>query len=211
MKKTIIVTLLFFLGMGSMKAAAQTNEVVQLLLNVEKLAQLKSILKDLKNGYDIFHTGYSTIKDLSQGNFSLHKTFLDALMEASPTVKKYYKVGKIIEYEVVLIKEYKSAFNRFKNSNLLNPSEINYISSVYGNLLNLSLRNLDELANVITSGKLRMNDEERLKAIDEIFLEMEDKLSFLKSFNSSTSMLAMQRQKELNEINQVKGLYNLNK
>lgn len=197
------------LAVSNIKAHAQATEVVQLLLNVEKLAQLKSILSDLKKGYDIVHGGYSTIKDLSEGNFSLHKTFLDGLMQASPTVKKYYKVGKIVEYQIALIKEYKSAFKRFEQSNLLRPSEISYISAVYGNLLNLSLRNLDELANVVTSGQLRMNDQERLKAIDEIFMEMEEKLSFLKDFNGSTSMLVLQRNKDKQDALHMQQIYNL--
>lgn len=209
MKKVVFITLLALLALGNMKAKAQATEVVQLLLNVEKLAQLKSILSDLKKGYDIVHGGYSTIRDLSEGNFSLHKTFLDGLMQASPTVKKYYKVGKIIEYQIVLITEYKTAFNRFKQSNLLRPAEISYIGSVYSNLLNLSLRNLEELANVVTSGKLRMNDQERLKAIDGIFLEMEEKLSFLKNFNGSTSMLTLQRGKEKQDAMQMQQIYNL--
>ncbi|MDR2272006.1 MAG: TerB family tellurite resistance protein [Sphingobacterium sp.] len=209
MKKILLIGLLFILGTGSFKARAQAAEVVQLLLNVEKLAQLKSILSDLKKGYDIVHGGYSTIKDLSEGNFSLHKTFLDGLMQASPTVKKYYKVGKIIEYQIVLIKEYKNAFGRFKQSNLLRPDEVRYIGSVYANLLNLSLRNLDELANVVTSGKLRMSDDERLKAIDGIYQEMEEKLSFLKSFNASTSLLVLQRNKEKSDADQMQQIYNL--
>jgi uncharacterized protein YerC len=209
MKKLLFSFIAAIFGMLPLKSMAQTTEVVQLLLNVEKLAQLKSILSDLKKGYDIVHTGYSTIKDLSQGNFSLHKTFLDALMEASPTVKKYYKVGKIIEYEILLVKESKSAMGRFQASNMLKPSEISYLSSVYGNLLNLSLRNLDELANVITSGKLRMNDDERLKAIDGIYVEMEDKLAFLKNFNTNTTMLAVQRMKERREMERLQGVYNI--
>ena len=86
---------------------AQTDEIAQLLLNVEKLAQFKQILSDMKKGYEILNGGYNTIKDLSQGNFSLHKTFLDALMEVSPTVKKYKRVADIINYQVILVKEYK--------------------------------------------------------------------------------------------------------
>ncbi|WP_316834980.1 TerB family tellurite resistance protein [Pedobacter nutrimenti] len=207
--KKIFFALLVLTGIGSLQVRAQSDEVVQLLLNVEKLAQFKQILKDLKTGYTIVSTGYNTIKDLSQGNFSIHKTFMDGLMEASPTVKRYYKVGKIIEYQIVLVKEYRTAYDRFRASNLLRPSELSYIGSVYSNLLGHSLRNLEELANVITSGKLQMSDDERLKAIDGIYEEMADKLAFLKSFNSNTSMLTLQRKKEQQDIGQIGNLYNI--
>ena len=102
MKKLIIILgiVLFSFPMAN-KALAQKDEIAQLLLNVEKLAQFEQILSDMKKGYEILSGGYNTIKDLSQGNFSLHKTFLDALMEVSPTVKNYKRVADIISYQVI--------------------------------------------------------------------------------------------------------------
>ncbi len=210
MKKIIVTLIVVVLTIGSGKVKAQSDEVVQLLLNVEKLAQFKQILSDMKKGYEVLNTGYNTVKDLSQGNFSIHKTFMDGLMEASPTVKKYYKVGKIIEYQIALVREYRQAYNRFKGVNLLNSNELKYLGSVYSNLLNHSLCNLEELTNVVTAGKLQMSDDERLNAIDGIYDEMEDKLSFLRSFNSNTSLLTLQRKKEKLEVERIRKLYNLN-
>lgn len=209
MKRLIMILVILVASLGSGKAVAQTDEIAQLLLNVEKLAQFKQILSDMKKGYDVLHGGYSAIKDLSEGNFSLHKTFLDALLEASPTVRQYYKIPKIISYQVALMKDYKAALNRFRDSGQFRPEEISYLERVYGNLLSQSLRNLDELAGVITSGKLRMSDDERLKAIDRIHDDMEDKVSFLASFNGSTTMLALQRQREQEQILRLKTLNNL--
>jgi hypothetical protein len=200
MKKIFMALLLIILVAVQIPVKAQSNEVIQLLLNVEKLSQLKQILSDLKKGYSIVSKGYGAIKDLSEGNFSLHKVFLDGLMEASPTVKKYYKVAAIVEFQVLLLKENKAALNRFRQTNMLNPQELSYVANVYENLITQSLRNVEELVNVVTSGKLQMSDDERLKAIDVIYLEMEDKVNFLRSFNTNTSVLTIQRSKEYNEI-----------
>jgi len=41
---------------------------------------------------------------------------------------------------------------------------------------------MDELAGVITAGKLRMSDAERLKAIDRVYTGTMDKLNFLRAF-----------------------------
>ena len=79
MKKIIIFLLVLNAGISN-KVSAQSQELEQLTLDIEKLAQFKQILSDLKKGYQIVSAGYSTIKDLSQGNFNLHKTFLDGLM-----------------------------------------------------------------------------------------------------------------------------------
>ena len=65
----------------------QSQEAKQLLLNVEKLAQLKLMLSHMKTGYQILEKGYTSIKNISQGNFNLHRDFLDGLLQVSPAVK----------------------------------------------------------------------------------------------------------------------------
>lgn len=187
-------------------AKAQSTEVAQLLLNVEKLTQFKQILKDMKKGYTILQGGYNTIKDLSQGNFSLHKTFLDGLMAINPAVKNYKKTAEVISYQLQLMKEYKAAYNRFRSYGNFTDEELIYIANVYDNLLNKSLDNLDDLAMVITANKLRMSDDERLQAIDRIHADMEDKLMFLRSFNGSASVLATQRAREHKDVGSMRGV-----
>ncbi|ANH81699.1 hypothetical protein A8C56_12525 [Niabella ginsenosidivorans] len=208
MKKWWMVIVVMFLCLaGSVRVSAQETELAQLALNIEKLAQFKQILSDLKKGYEILTGGYNTIKNISEGNFKLHQVFLDGLMEVSPAVRKYKRVGDIIDYQLRLVKEYKSAFSRFKQSGQFLDGEINYIGKVYGKLVNESLENLDDLLVVITANKLRMSDEERLSAIDDIYKDMADKLSFLRRFNNQTQVLALQRAKENKDVKVMKELY----
>jgi hypothetical protein len=127
--KTKIFAVALFVMMNSI-CFSQSQEAEQLLLDVEKLTQLKQILKDLYKGYEIVSKGYNTIKDISQGNFNLHKTFLDGLLDVSPAVKKYKRIIDIISLQSSLVKEYKSAFNRFKKSNLFNVKEIDHMGSL---------------------------------------------------------------------------------
>lgn len=211
MKKLFAIISLSFLGMlPAFRASAQADEIAQLLLNVEKLAQFKQILSDMKKGYQILEGGYNTIKNISEGNFSLHKAFLDGLMEVSPTVRNYRRVADIINYQVVLVKEYRKAYDRFKQDNNFNADELAYLGRVYGNLFKESLRNLDELLTVITAGKARMSDDERLQAIDRIYTDMQDKLMFLRHFNNNTTILAVQRAKERNDVQTIRKIYGLN-
>lgn len=209
--KKIIVLLILLGACITTRLSAQSQEVQQLLLNVEKLAQFKQILSDMKKGYQVVSTGYSAIKDLSQGNFSLHKTFLDGLMTVSPIVKKYKRVADIINHQVMIVKEYKNAFARFKQDGNFNPGEVEYFGKVYTNLFKQSLNDLDELAIIITDSKLRMSDDERLKAIDRIYVNIQDKLLFLRHFNNNTTILAVQRAREKNDavtMNKIYGITN---
>ena len=211
MKMTILKIGLAFLSIVPiLQTSGQSAEATQLILNVEKLAQFKQILKDMKKGYQILDGGYNTIKDISQGNFGIHKLFLDGLMQVSPTVKNYKRVVDIIDYQFILIKEYKNAFARFKRDNNFTSDELAYLSRVYDNLFRQSLRNMDELTNVMTANKLRMSDDERLNAIDKIYEDMQDKLQFLRHFNNNTTVLALQRAKENKDIKATRQLYDIN-
>jgi DNA repair ATPase RecN len=210
MKKTIIALFFFSIAMAfGERAPAQAQELEELALDIEKLAQFKQILSGLEKGYQILEGGYNTIKNISQGNFSLHKAFLDGLLAISPAVAKYKKIVTITENQLQLIKEYKRAFKRFQNDGNFNPDEIEYIAKVYNNLVDESAKNLESLLNVITANKLRMSDDERLKAIDLIDEEMVNKLSFLRYFNNNTTVLSLQRTKERNDLNTVRVLHGL--
>ena len=191
-------------------ALAQSNEVQQLILNVEKLAQMKNILADMKRGYQIVSTGYNSVKNIAQGNFSLHEVFLDGLYLVSPEVRKYYKVAEIISQQKSIVSEYKAAFNRFSSSGSFTASELDYVSKVYSNLFSESLDHLDQLATVITANKLRMSDEERLAAIDKIFAATSDKLVFLRDFNEKTGLLGLQRAREKADVNRLGDYFKTN-
>ena len=202
--------LFLFMSISILSSKAQSTEVQQLLLNVEKLSQLKNILSDMKKGYTIVTNGYNALKNISQGNFSLHEVFLDGMMLVSPEIKKYGRIADIISYQKNIITEYKTAFSRFRASDNFNTDEIRYMGLVYKQLFEQSIDNIDQLLTVITSSKLRMSDDERLQAIDRIFADTEDKLAFLRSFNKEASILNLQRQKEKSDVNATKKYYNLN-
>ncbi|MEO6520983.1 MAG: TerB family tellurite resistance protein [Mucilaginibacter sp.] len=206
--RTFGLLLSFMLSAFSFRPChAQAYEIEQLLLDVEKLTQFKAILSDMRQGYTILTQGYGQVKDLAQGNFSLHQVFLDGLLKVNPEVAKYARVADIIADEASILSEYKRAYKRFNNSGLFKASELDYIASVYSNLTGAALNNINELADIITASRLRMSDDERLSAIDRIYADTNDKLQFLRSFNRRTSMLQIQRQQEQNDVQTLQNLY----
>jgi hypothetical protein len=204
---TILLFVLLLLTVEPVKA--QAEEMQQLVLNLEKLNQLRSILDNMYKGYQILTKGYNTIKDLAEGNFSLHKHFLDGLLEASPTVKKNKRVADIISIQVQLVKEYKGAYRHFLSADVFHADELQYLRNVYQNLVDRSLKNLDELLMIITSGQLRMNDAERLNAIDRIYADMQDKLQFLRYFNDKTTLVLIQMKKGLQDVDDLSRLFGI--
>jgi len=210
MKKLMILLMLTAgLSFSSYKASAQSTvqDMQQLILDIEKLTQLKAILTDMKTGYDILTQGYAQVKSISEGNFNLHAGFLNALMEASPAVRKYVRVADIIESQEEIVTEYKSAYKNFSSSGHFSVAELVYLNNVYVQLLNQSLNNLTTLTNILTANTLRMNDAERLQAIDHLYADTQSKLTFLRDFDNQARVLAIQRQQEQNEVQSFQNIF----
>jgi DNA repair ATPase RecN len=207
MKK--LVVLLGFILFTGFKSQAQVYELERLVLDIEKLAQLKNILTDLYKAYEILSSGYSAIKGISEGNFNLHKAFLDGLLAVSPAVQKYARVVDIVEDQGKILSEYKAAYHVFSINPHFSPDELAYLSSVYNTLIEKSERNLENLLNIMTASKLRMNDAERLEAIDRLYADTHGQLSFLRQFNSKTGSIARERSKAASDIQSVQSLYGI--
>jgi phosphate uptake regulator len=207
--KKIIIILLLTTGTTAItyKANAQTQDLTQLLLDVEKLTQFKAILSDMKTGYTLLTQGYNQVKDISQGNFNLHSAFLNSLMMVSPEVRKYGRIADIIENQASIVSEYKFTLKEANASGHFSAGELIYLNQVFSQLLTQSLNNLTTLANVITDNRLRMSDAERLQSIDQLYTDTQNKLVFLRNFDNQVAILALQRQKEQNDINTLQKLY----
>ena len=207
LKTLFIITLQLALPL---QLPAQVQELQQLALNVEKLAQFRAILRDMKAGYEILREGYTAVKDVTEDNFSLHETFLDGLLQVSPQVRNYKRTGEIIGYQRQLMESFSKARERFITAGLYTAAELGYFDRVYAGILAGSLQHLDELTMVLTSGQARMSDSERLATIDRIYSRMQDKVLFMKDFTNEAALLGLQRARESADIRSSRLLRGIN-
>ena len=209
--KFLFTMLLIALINQPFKSKAQTisDLLEQLSLDYQKLAGMKSTLNEMYNGYDVLYKGYNAVSDVSKGSFNLHEAFLDGLYLVSPSVRKYPHIKDIVNDQASLISEYNSAYNFFRRNRHFSPVEVNYMGSVYNNLVKQSLKSLSDLAMILTDKELRMSDAERLSAIDRIYGESHGQLNFLRKFNNETSQIAALRAKDEDGKNTLKSLYGI--
>jgi hypothetical protein len=194
----------------TVQAKAQSTELQQLLLNIEKLTQFKAILSDMKKGYQIYQQGYGTISNLSKGNFNLHNIYLTGLMAVNPAVRNNPRVGQIINQQNDILNEYQRYANLFRQSGKFSKDELSYIGIVYNQLVKQSNVNIHDLTSVATAGQLRMSDDDRLRSIDRIYTGSADQLQFLRFFNRQAVMLSLQRSKDQHDTQTLKRLYGIN-
>ena len=207
MRRVVVLVLMLVLPGAGLLAQSVSDDIEQLVMDVQKLGQLKQILSDMYAGYTIVHQGYEDVKNLSQGTFSLHKVFLDGLLAVSPAVASYARVGDIVAKEATLVQEYQSAMKYFRGTGRFTAGELDYFSTVYGNLVQGSLKNVNELVMVVTGGELRMSDAERMAAVDRIDGDITGQLGFLRAFNNRGALQALQREQAASDRGTLRALY----
>src|SRR6186713_1053205 len=122
--------------------SAQSAEAQQLLLNYTKLMQLEEILDQMYKGYKILSDGYNVVKNISEGNFNLHRVFLDGLLAVNPSIAKYKRIPDIIRYQEMIVDEYRRGMTCIREDDELSIDEIRYMERLYSNLIKRTLRGL---------------------------------------------------------------------
>ncbi len=213
MKKILILLVCCFLVAGSIHAQTWQEwfqqKKTQKLYLIQQIAALKVYLGYARKGYDIANKGITTVRNIKKGDFDLHRTFLEALKLVNPKIRKYAKIADIIDYQVRIIKATNESLQKIRSANQFTPTELDYCKQVLDNLLNECVKGIEELLIVISSSILEMKDDERIKRIDNIHIDMQDKYAFCASFCNEMAVLSAQRladQVEVNHSNIINGL-----
>lgn len=209
-----IMFLLFALGMSNFLFSQTVAEWTQQKKTqrkylLQQIVALQTYLGYVKKGYNIARKGISTVQNIKNREWNLHKDFFGSLSIVNPSIKKYTKVADIIAMQVRIGKQVKSLIQESRHRGLLSREEIDYVVKICDHLLAECLKNMDELTVIITSGALEMKDDERIYRIETIYSNMQDKSVFLLSFGNSVSMLSKQRLHEIFEVELSKELNGL--
>ncbi len=176
---------------------------------LKQIAALQVYIGYAEKGYSIAEKGLNTIRDIKNGDFNLHNDFFNSLTSVNPKVKKYAKVAAIIASQISIAKQTRNTLRQCTNVQQLTASELNYLHQVFNNLIDDCAKNLDELYAVITDGQMLMKDDERIKRIDKLYDDMQDKKVFVQSFSQSAKGLLVQRMNDQYDIQIEKKLYGL--
>lgn len=170
---------------------------------LQQIAALQVYIGYAKKGYDIVGSGLNTVKDITNGEFGLHGAFFSSLKTVSPVIRNHAKVADIIAMQLAVSK----AFNGIKNSPLLSLSNQLHILEVKDRVITACLNDLEELLLVITSGRVEMSDEERIRRLENINLAMREKSAFVQSFTADIDLFIRQKTDQQKSINQLRRLY----
>jgi hypothetical protein len=198
MKKILLILWLGLTGFG-LRAQADIQAMIK------QIAKLEINIVDMEKGYRIAQGGLTTIGEIKKGEFNLHSLFFSSLESVNPSVAKYSKIAGIISDELSIVSAFKSILQKL-NGSRTGPNEINYIQAVFSNMSGQCTQSLNSLIDILTDDTLEMTDDERIKRIDGIYSDMEDKQAFTQSFVSRASGLMIQRNDQAEEVGFIKSL-----
>lgn len=171
------------------------------LLN--QIAALQVYIGYARKGYELVGDGLGTLRDISNGEFSLHGAFISSLRQVSTAVRNDVRIAEIISMQLSVLR----ISGNWGNHALLSTEHRDYISGVRENLRGICLEELEELLLVITAGKVEMSDDERLRRIAGLYGSMILHLAFARKFSAELDLLNRVRENELLELEQIKDHY----
>lgn len=171
---------------------------------LQQIAALQVYIGYAKKGYDIVGSGIHAVRDISNGEFGLHRNFFASLASVNPNIKNSAAVAEIINGGLAI-----TAVVKNWTATGLNKEDLAYIALVRADLLAECAADLEDLLLVITAGKLEMKDDERLNRLETLRLSMQDKYDFSLYFTGELRLLGRNRIREQQSIDQVRRWYGI--
>jgi len=162
----------------------------------QQIAALKVYFQNEKQGYGIADKGLDFIRSNKNGEHRLHQDYFLSLQTVNPAIQNWQKVTSIIAGALQILKLTKDAVNSGIQSGLLSSAEIASCRNTTDNLLADCLRDVEELVLLTSPMDYKMTDDERIKRINALFAQMQDRKTFAVAFCSEMEPLFFGRMAE---------------
>jgi hypothetical protein len=220
MKKVSLILLVCLIVANHSHAQAEIIAVIKAgIVKVIKAVDLKiQRLQNetiwLQNAQKTIENELSKLKLQEIGDWvekqrTLYADYFDELQQVKNIIVYYHRVKDITATQLKIAKEYRRAFDLFKQDDHFTAGEIKYMEEVYAGILRKSIDNLDQIQIVVNAFNVSMTDAERLHIINTSADAIAENYGDLKLFNHQNQVLSLQRAKDAQEINVVKKMYGL--
>ncbi len=199
------IPILEIIKAGIKKVIVAVDLKIQRLQN--KTVWLQNAQKTLENAMS--KTKLTEISDWVEKQRKLYDEYFKELWKIKSVLAYYHRVKDIIENQVAMVNEYKSAWAVFRQDKNFTTEELEYIFTVYTGMMDESLKSLDQLFLVVNAFATQMSDAKRLEIINTAADNIEQGFMDLKDFNNQNKTISIQRSVEKGEIEYVKKLYGL--
>jgi hypothetical protein len=176
---------------------------------VQQIALLQVYLGYLKKGYTIVNNGITTVRQIRSGEFDLHSTFYTSLSRVNPQIKQYSKAAAILRNQQLILSTYRSTIESIRGSPYVPAEQTDWLYRTCQPFLEDVAATTHHLIAVLTNGRLKMSDNERIGQIDKLYDQSKKQLIFIQQMATDASMLKTQRSKDQYENEYLRRQYQL--
>ena len=220
--KSIAVLLVLFFSFSAERAGAQipgvgllTGIIKKVIVAIDlKVQELQNKTIALQNAQQelINHLSLGQLSGISgwlNKEQSLYQNYYKELASVKTVISSYDEVKDAIRAEAQLVSEYHTASRLIGSDSHFSAAELQYIETIYGGILEESLRNLDELQLAVQAVSTQMDDAGRLAAIHQAASGIQTNLNHLRQFGSQATSLSLHRAHDERERANLKSLYGI--
>jgi hypothetical protein len=187
--------------------------IIAVDLNVQRLQNktiwLQNAQKTLEN--KMSQLKLDEIKSWVEKQRKLYDDYFQELRKVKAALAYYQRLKDIIQRQLQMVSEYKSAWALFRQDKNFTPEELDYMLSIYTGMMDESMKSMDQLFLVVNAFVTQMTDAKRLEIINTVADNLEQQFVDLREFNNQNKMISLQRASEKGEIEYVKRLYGLSR
>lgn len=140
----------------------------------------------------------------------LYQDYFAELWEVKSAIAYYRRVSEIIQKQRALVDEYRRVFAVIRDDRHFTAAEVDQLYALYSGILSESLKNVEDVLNVVNAFTVQMSDANRLKIIGEAADRIEEHVVALRRVTHQAAGLSLQRARTMKEANRIKGLYGIN-
>jgi hypothetical protein len=191
--------------------AAVKKVIVAADLKVQQLQTQTIALQDAAKGLENSMAGdlLGDITDWVQQEEDLIGAYYQELWQVKSALSSYSKTATLIQRQAALVREEQTDWAAVQRDPHFSAGELSHIANVYNGILAASSRNVQQIQLVVKAFITQMDDEGRLRIIDETSRGIDSNYQDLRQFTQENSLLSLQRAKDENDLLTIKALYNL--
>lgn len=146
------------------------------------MAQGKVLAGDMK-------TVSGQIKGVIDKTQQLHDQWYSSLLQVSAGVRSYRRVQEIYNHQTAMISLYGSALGELRQKGL-SSGQLSGTTTVYQGILNENVQLIGELVGVMSAGKAKMTDPERIEFINNIADRMQGQHDLMNYYTNKCRVVA---------------------
>lgn len=206
MKRMLIITVMLIFRFS---AFAQVQELEQLKINLEKLLQLKMMLAQAKQGYQMMANGYNAVRDVTKANFDLHKKQLDLLLVVNEKVRSSPAQQRCFDNYGSMDQEVANWMQLARSLRLFTAKELDAMSREFILISSQGKEDQQILSMLLRDGALRMSDSERLSLMEMMASNSDQYLGAVRQKVKVQAAMAANRTQVQKDRNAIRRLYGL--